>query len=223
MGPTLYIKNALRLAEIGLGDGTVYLSATGATVNVAQKTFALTGSALIADIGADADGKMIGSILYFPASKNSYHIVDWTASTKTALTYENPSAADVGACQIRRALVNKLQLAAGPAKFLADGQRFAPWKSAANTVIEVHLPNLLDNGGFETAALAPWVATVGGTGTVATNATTPILGQRDCKLHLGDQATVGISQALRDMKKNRVYRLLFKARYSGSFSAAQFE
>lgn len=224
-GPTLFIKNALRLSELGLGDGTVYASATGATPNATQKTFALAGLSIIGDIGADADDKFNGGLLYFPASKNSYHIVDWVAGTDTATTYENPALTDVGACEVRRSLVCKLALAGNPAKFLADGQRYALWKSAANTTIEVHLPNLLDNGGFESAALSPWTKSqVGGTAdTTGVNAAAPILGSRDLKINKNDRTSVTVSQGLRTMKKNRAYRLLFKAKFTGVFTANQFE
>lgn len=128
MPPTLFIKNALRLAELGLGDGTIYASATSAAPNPAQKTFVLAGLSIIADIGADADDKFNGLILYFPASGNRYHIVDWVAATDTVTSYENPAATDTGACEIRRGLVCPQQLAGNPAHFLADGQRFANWR-----------------------------------------------------------------------------------------------
>lgn len=228
MPPTLYIKNALRLASLGIGDGTVYASGSIASandINVSQKTFKITGLSIITDLGADADDKFNGHILYFPASKNSYHIVDWVAATDTVTTYENPASTDTGACEIRRALVCRESLAGNPAHFLADGQRYALWKTSGVSVVEINLPNLLDNGSFESGSLTPWVKNVTGgtTDSTAINATTPILGARDLKISKGDRTLININQTLRTMKKSRDYRLLFKARYSGVFTANLFE
>lgn len=219
MPPTLYIKNALRLASLGMGDGTIYGSASSATPNVSQKTFALTGFSWIADVGADQDDKANGHLLYFPASGNKYAIVDWVAATDTATVYENPASTDTGACEIRRGLVCNLQLAGNPAHFLADGQRTAKWKSAANTVIDVHLPNMIDNGGFESGALSPWTdILIGGTSdTSAINSVSPMIGQRDYILSLGNRTQRGITQSVRTLRKNTTYQVLVKARYTGSF------
>jgi hypothetical protein len=224
MPPTLFIKNALRLSEFGLGDGTIYASGSGATPNAAQKTFALAGLSILADIGADGDDKFNGHLLYFPASGNRYHIVDWVAGTDTATVWEPPSLTDTGAWQIRRALVCNKQLPGNPAHRLADGQRFADWKSASNTVIEAHLPNLVDNGGFETGVLSPWIKTVEGGTADATiiNSVSPAIGTFELKINRGDRTSITITQPLRTLQRNRIYRLLFKARTVTTFVPDNF-
>lgn len=220
MPPTLFIKNALRLAELGLGDGTIYASGSGATPNVAQKTFAISGLAIIADIGADADDKFNGYLLYFPASGNRYHIVDWVAGTDTATVHENPATGDTGACEIRRALVENKSAAGNPAHRLADGQVFSAWKgSAANQAqnIDVHLPNLLQQGGFEELAAGAfpafepkgtWWST---SADWAVSASAALLGSRMAVWTPGgaDSSLIqGLSLAL---KTGRKYRMIFKA------------
>lgn len=226
MPPTLFIKNALRLADLGLGDGTIYASATGATPNVSQKTFALAGLSIIADIGADADDKFNGHILYFPASGNRYQIVDWVAATDTATTYENPAATDTGACEVRRALVSQNQLAGNPAKFLADGQRYIKWRTdGGNPNIQIHLPNAIQNGGFESGVLSPWAKYIqdGTTDATGVNAAAPILGKNDLKINIGDRSFVVVYQAAKfRFEKGRTYRFLFRGRYSGVYTTSQF-
>ena len=221
----LFIKNALRLAHLGLGDGTVYASAIGATPVQVGKTFVLTGFSWITDVGADSDDKANSHILYFPASDNRYLIVDWVAGTDTATVERTPDLADIGACEIRRALVDVKALAANPVKNMADGQRFQDWKSGANAVIEVYLENAVTNGGFESGAILPWVKTeVGGAADVtAVNAAAPMIGTNDLQLDRGDRTSVRVAQTIRDLKKDRTYRLLFKARHTGTFAADQFE
>lgn len=222
MPPILYIKNTLRLAENGLGDGTVYAFATGATPNQAQRTFVLSGLSLIAYIGADADDKFNSYILYFPASGNKYHIVDWVATTDTATVWETPTTTDAGACEIRRALVDNKALAANPVKHLSDGQKYALWKSAASATLDIHLPNFVDHGGFENGDLTGWskVASGGTADTTGVNATSPILGVYDLRLDLGDRAFVFVRQPIKyDLVKGRSYRLIFKARNVGTFTA----
>ncbi len=220
MPPILYIKNTLRLAENGLGDGTVYASATGATPNQAQRTFALSTFTLITDNGADSDDKFNSYILYFPASGNKYHIVDWVASTDTATVWETPATTDTGACEIRRALVDVKALAGNPVKHLADGQKYAVWKSAYNATIDIHLPNFIDNGGFESGFMAPWLkASVGGTAdTTGVNLTTPILGSADLMIDLGDRSSLYVEQGIKyPLIKGRAYRLIVKCRTSGTW------
>jgi len=221
----LFIKNALRLAHLGLGDGTVYASAIGATPVQVGKTFVLTGFSWITDVGADSDDKANSHILYFPASDNRYLIVDWVAGTDTATVERTPDLADIGACEIRRALVDVKALAANPVKNMADGQRFQDWKSAANAVIEVYLENAVTNGGFESPDILPWVKTeVGGIADVTgINTTAPMIGTQDLQLDRGDRTSVKVSQTFRDLKKDRTYRLLFKALHTGTFAADQFE
>ena len=90
--PIIYHKNALRIAEDGLGDGTIYASGPSAVVNQTNKTFDLTTISIIADLGADSDDLFNGYILIFPNGSNiPYHIVDWEASTDLATTFEPPA------------------------------------------------------------------------------------------------------------------------------------
>ncbi len=228
---TIYYKNALKIAEDGLGDGTVYASATGATPDQANKHFTLTGLSIIADLGADADDKFNGYILYFPASQNKYHIIDWEAAQDRATIFSNDitdMSIDTGACEIRRALYVSNAMASNPLLYAVDGfVKSTKWKSnGLQSLIYVHLPNLLDNGGFESSSLTPWLmSTSGGTAdTSAINSTSPILGIYDYKLNRGDRTWVQIAQNItRIMKANTTYRLLFKAKYSGTLNAGDFE
>ena len=144
-------KNALRLSEDGIGDGTVYASATASTPNISTKTFTTTDLALISDIGADSDNKWNGYLLYFPTSKNSYHILDYQyfSYLQTFTVYENPDANDVGACQVRAALMEPNSTV--PALKAVSGFLWDVWQGLAGVVQRfwVHLPNMIDDGGFE--------------------------------------------------------------------------
>jgi hypothetical protein len=147
-----YYKNVLRRAEAGLGDGTKYATATGATSDQSAKTFVLAGLSIIADLGADANDKFNGYVLYFPASGNVYHIVDWVASSDTATVYETPDTDDTGACEIRLTLYEDDSDVAYPVCLAVDGRRETKWKAnAADIVIYVPalLPNFVADGGFE--------------------------------------------------------------------------
>lgn len=223
---TVYHKNALRLAELGLGDGTIYASGSGATPNTGQKTFVVTGLTFAPYIGANVDDKFNGHLLYFPASGNRYHIVDWVASTNTATVYKNPASTDTGACEIRRALVCNKQLAGNPAHRLADGQRFSLWNAASNNAIDVHLPNLIKNGGFESGSVSPWEKNFDGGSADGSgvNSVTPILGTYDVSLDIGNRTNVLYkNEIVEPMYKGRTYRLVFKGRKTGgSFVADKF-
>lgn len=164
-----YYKNILKRASDGLGDGTRYATATGATVDQANKQFTLSGLSIIADLGADADNKFNGYILYFPASGNIYHIVDWTAATDVATVYETPEAGDTGACEIRKnfystAIYDQNNL---PHRS-CDGKRSTKWivgQDNSAMVVYAYMPNFLFDGGFEEqgtgAGAAPWNSITG--------------------------------------------------------------
>jgi len=151
------MKSALKIAEDGLGDGTLYCSGSSAVPDQANKRFDLTTISIIADLGADADDKFNGYILYFPSSGNKYHIVDWEASTDLATTFEPPDVNDTGPWEIRAALVQATNgsndmLASNPAFMFTDG--FPSIKGKQNAVnvsinLSLFLPNFLDQGGFE--------------------------------------------------------------------------
>lgn len=161
--PTLYIKNALRIAENGLGDGTIYATGSSATIDATQKTVALSGLSIITDIGVDADDKFNGHILYFPSSGNKYHIVDWVASTDTATTWETPQTGDIGASEIRKNLTQKAG-AANPFFLAQDGQLYSKFKAPAagdGVNATIALPNFLGQGGFEELAVAAFTTSEG--------------------------------------------------------------
>lgn len=220
MPPTLFIKNTLRLASLGMGDGSVYGSASSATPNVSQKTFALTGFSWIADVGADADDKANGHFLYFPASGNKYAIVDWVAATDTATVYKPPAATDTGACEIRRGLVENKSAAGNPAFRLADGQVFAAWKgSAANQAqqIDISLPNLIGQGGFEELAAGAFPSAFSAKGKWysqadwAVSATTPLIGSRMAAWTPGAADRSLLNAFSSRLIAGRKYRIILKA------------
>lgn len=222
MPPTLFIKNAIRLAELGLGDGTIYASGSAATPNVAQKTFALTGTTPIADLAAIVDDIFNGYILRFPASGNIYHIVDYVAGTATVTAYETPASGDTGAFEIRRRLVENKSAAGNPAHRLSDGQVFSPWKgSAANQAqrIDVYLPNLIGQGGFEELAAGAFPGAYSAKGKWfnqapadwAVSATSPLLGSRMAVWTPGGLDSLLIQALSSTFKKGRKYRLVLKA------------
>lgn len=227
MPPKLYIKNALKAALDGLGDGTVYASAS-AVVNQAQKTFVLSGlSIFIADIGANVDDKFNSHTLYFPASGNKYTIVDWVASSNTATVYETPSLVDSGACEIRRVLTDPGTIAANPTKFLADGRRGSKWKRSGGQLdLTVSLSNLFTGGGFERGSLGTWgLSPIGGTSdTSGVKSASPILGTYDVLMDRGDRTQVFLfhQMPVNRIRPGGVYRLLFKARSNGTFVQSKF-
>lgn len=203
-----------------MGDGTVYGSASSAAPNVSQKTFALTGFSWIADVGADSDDKFNGYFLYFPASGNRYHIVDWVAATDTATVYENPASTDTGACEIRRGLWAENSLASNPAHRLADGQLFATWKGSAPNQgqnIDIHLPNLIGQGGFEELAVGAFPAAYSAKGKWfaesdwTVSATSPLLGSRMAEWVPGAADAELINTFVAPVKSGRKYRIICKA------------
>jgi len=221
MPPELFIKNTLRIAEDGLGDGTAYYSGASAVVNQANKTFDLTPITKIDDLTTPVDDTLNGHILYFPSSRNKYHIVDFVSVTDQVTTWETPDKADIGPWEVRRALVDNNALSGNPALRLADGQRYSDWRSTTGTILEVSLPNMLINGGAESPNLLGWgLSLVGGTtGTVSDNTVSPILGGHDFKFTLGDRSSVAILSAgfAERFRAGETYRLMFKGRAAAAF------
>lgn len=220
MPPILYHTNAVKRAQDGLGDGTKYATGSAATPNQTAKTFALTGLSIIADLGADADDKFNGYLLYFPVSGNRYRVVDWTASSDTATVYETPAANDTGACELRRANYHDDDDAAAPAFRLADGFPSILWKMrAANLVmgLEFCLPNLLEQGGFEEIAVGALPSAVQakgvwyGTSDFAVASASALLGSRMCAFTVPGSGDKDLQERMvGSLKKGRTYGILMK-------------
>ena len=213
----------MKAASAGLGDGTVYISGAAAVASQSGKTFDLTPMTKIADLPALTDDVVNSHLLYFPSSGNRYTILDFVASTEVVTVLETPDTADTGSWEVRRTLVDVNALASNPVKNLADGQRFSLWKSIAITTIDINLPNALDNGGFESGAIGPWLfSTSGGTAdTSGVNSASPVLGGFDFKLDPGDRASLLLRQTLNKftLKRGRKYRIAFKGRVTaGTFT-----
>jgi len=210
-----YYKNLLRRAEDGIGDGTKYGTATSATVNQASKTFALAGLSVLTDLGADADDKFNGMILYFPSSGNKYHIVDWTASTDVATVFETPDAYDTDACEIRASLVEALSDESYPVHRLTDGNLHSYWRGATVNqaqTIRICMPNQIEDGGFERQSAgnlaSPWTAQ---STQWQVTATSPLLGSR-MAVYTQSAADCYLRQDLvASMLRGRTYRIGFKA------------
>lgn len=219
--PEILYRNILRVAQEGRGDGTIYAWATGASVDQENKTFTLSGLSIMADLGADADGKFKGYVLYFPASERSYLITGWTAATNVATVFEWPNTADTGTCEIRKALFTDDFDTSYPLRYAADGRLASRWKDGAAgnaAIISFALPNGVDDGGFESGNLSDhWTANVGGTGEISLNASSPMLGAYDCKMHRGDQYSVSLVQAGKiPLERGKQYGVIFKAYRTGT-------
>lgn len=210
-----YHKNILKRAADGLGDGTVYATASGATVSQAAKTFVLSGLAIIADLGADANDKFNSYILYFTSSGNVYHITDWVAATDTATVFETPATSDIGACEIRLNLYEAASNADYPVHRLSDGKLHSLWiGSGANQAqdIRIFLPNLIQDGGFESLAAGnlanPWTAQ---STQWQVSATSPLLGSR-MAVYTQSAADCYLKQNLvAAIEKGKTYRIIAKA------------
>ena len=106
---------------------------------------------------------------------------------------------------------------ANPIRDGSNGQLERKWidKAANNQVtITSALPNGVDDGGFELNSLTDHWTTrgVAGTGTVAINSSSPILGTYDCKFNRGDQSYVGLEQPGKvDLVPGKTYGVIFKA------------
>jgi len=219
--PAVYIKNALKLSEDGLGDGTLYGSATGATVDQTNKQFTLTSLTIIADLGADADDLFNGYILYFPSSENVYHVTDWEAATDRPTVFEVPQTIDTGACELRRVLYEGDSLASDPINRSVLGFPSIPWKGRAANVLQrihAHLPNLVGQGGFEelaAGALPPTEQAKGlwyGDTDWVISSTSPLLGSRMADFTVPGSGDKQISQRLvSKLVKGKTYRVIFKA------------
>lgn len=219
--PILTINNAARRAADGSGDGTIYATATGATVDQANKRFTLAGLAIIADLGADADDKFNGYDLYFPASKTYYLITDWTAASDQATVDDVPATIDTGACEIRRRLYAPAADAAFPITRAVNGHPSLIAKILAANValtIDVALPNLVGQAGFEELpagalpsteqAAGKWWSTAG----ITVSATTPLLGSRMAVWDTAANDTLQERLVLPKggLKKGTRYRVLLK-------------
>ncbi len=214
--PTVLYRNLLYESNQGRGDGTIYAFGTTAVPTVADKTFVLTTVNIMDDLGADTDDLFNGYILKFDASEREYLVIDWDASSDLATTLDVPNAEDVGDWILRRVLYTVDFDPDNPVEHLQDGLLFQKWiDSGANkdATIQVAAPNGIDDGGFELNSLTDfWIVTQGGTGTVAINAVSPILGTYDCKLSVGDQSDVGIEQNGKiDLRTGYTYGLTLKA------------
>lgn len=219
--PAILYRNVLEIAQDGRGDGTIYAYGTGATPSATAKTFDCTaGYTIISERGADADEKWLGYELVFTASGRSYLVTDWVASTDLATVYETPNAEDTGAWTMRRTLHTDDFDVAYPVRNTVNGRLYDYWKDRhANSVVGLWacLPNAIDDAGFELNLALDgtnpyWTREVAGTGTVAINATTPILGTYDCKLNLGDQTYVGLYQAGKiELKAGYTHGIILKA------------
>jgi hypothetical protein len=215
-----YYKNIIRRAELGLGDGTVYASATGATPDQDAKTFTLSGLSIIADFGADVDDKFNSYILYFPDSGNIYHIIDWSATGDRATVFEVPVLTDIGACEFRINLWANTTAASNPVHLLADGKRSTIWKGSApnqSQAIRMFMPNLIDDGGFEAQSVGnvqnPWIAA---SALWQISATSPLLGSRMVTYTQGGALVTFKQYCSRKIEKGRTYRILFKAAALGA-------
>lgn len=214
--PEMLYRNLLAVAAEGRGDGTIYAWGTSATVDQANKQFDLTTINIMTDLGADADDLFNGYVLVFTSSGRSYLITDWTAATDVATVFETPNTTDTGAWTIRRTLYTNDFNVANPLRYAANGRLYQKWIDAsANNAAQIFaaLPNLIDDGGFERNSLSTYWTTrgVAGTGTVAINSTTPILGTYDCKFNQGDQTYVGLEQNGKgDLRKGYTYGIIMK-------------
>lgn len=243
MPPIVYHSNAIRLAELarpaagtGFGDGTIYATATSAVPDQDTSTFTLTGVTRIADLGADANDQFNGYVLYFPASGNVYHILDYVAPAGSPLSapvvtvWEIPDLADVTACHLRRTVWEPNAAAANPALNAADGVRSTPWQQrAANTrmELEVCLPNLVGQGGFEEIAVGALPSTVQAKGlwwsasgfTVAS--ALALLGSRMCSFTVPGSGDEDLQQRMvGSLRKGRTYGILMKCQAVTGSTAA---
>lgn len=219
--PILTVNNAALRAAEGSGDGTIYATATSATVDQANKRFTLVGLAIIADLGADVDDKFNGYELYWPASKAYYLITDWEAALDRATVDDVPATTDIGACEIRRRLYCPDADAAAPIPRAVNGQPSIPAKIRAANValtIDAHLPNLVGQNGFEELPVAaiPTTAQPAGKwscgGDLAVSATSPLLGSRMAVWTPGASQTSLLQTLTGGMSKGKPYRVLLKLR-----------
>lgn len=219
--PEILYRNILKIAQEGRGDGTVYASATSATVDQDNKTFTLSGLSIIDDLGADANDKFNGYVLTFTDTDRTYLITDWV-SGGVATVFGYPNAGDTGPCEIRRTLYTDDFNPSNPLRYACNGDLSKKWidRAANNTaVIQACMPNGIDDGGFELNSLSDyWTTSIDGDGAISINASSPILGSYDCVINMGTTATNGdIKQTGKvDLKTGKTYGIIFKARHSGT-------
>ena len=215
-----YYKNTLNRAEDGLGDGTKYATATAAAVDQTNKTFTLSGLSILADLGADADDKFNGCLLYFLSTGNIYHIVDWTATSDEALVFETPDVDDIGSCEIRINLREAASDTGCPVYSLTDGRTSTYWRGAGDNqtqAIQLLLPNFIEDGGFEAQSagtvVSPWTAE---SGQWAISSTSPLLGSR-MAVYTQSAADAYLKQNLIfALEKGKIYRIVMKAQAIGA-------
>jgi hypothetical protein len=168
--PILTINNAAKRAQEGLGDGTVFASATGTsnTVDDAQTNKRLTFVAFtpIADLPAGSDDQFNSYVAVAVPTGTVYTVTDWVESTKTATVDEVPAAEDVGtgkAWDLRRTLYCPDADAAFPIHRAVNGFPAIKAKirdASVALTIDAHLPNLVGQGGFEELPVAAFPSTV---------------------------------------------------------------
>ncbi len=230
--PNLTINNAILRAEEGSGDGTVYATATGTSNTVADaqanKRLTFTGWTPIADLPADTDDLMNGYVAVGPFTGDHYTIADWEAGLDRATLVETPAAIDIGDAtylagrtwKIIKTLYAPDALASNPAFMACDGLPSKKFKIRAANVafaLDIYLPNLIGQGGFEELAAGAFPSSQQGPGiwggassdwTVA--ASSPLLGSRMALW------TIGAGDGLLDqriksaLQKGKRYRLVLK-------------
>ncbi len=219
--PNLTINNAILRAQEGLGDGTVYVSGTSAVPDQTNKRFFLPDWVKIADMPAGTDDLFNGYSMRFISSGNVYHIVDWVHGTAMATTFETPAPYDTGAYELRKTLYCSDALAANPAPMACDGLPSKKFKVRAANVaftLDVHLPNLLRNGGFEESASAPGVGWGTGAGSFGLLLTGTILGSKTVRWNGGTNGNI-FQTNVGPLKKAKTYRVAVKARSADGSTA----
>jgi hypothetical protein len=232
MPPTLYIKNAAKIADDGLGDGTIYATGSGSTADQDLKTFTLAGYSVITDI-ADVNDRWNGFILYYPASGNKYHVVDWVESSKVATTYEVPNTVDSGPAvvyEIRATLYDDDAFAGNPAFFAVDGFPSIKYKMAnpaIPTQFQVCLPNFIGQAGFEELGVGTFPSAIPSTvGTWWSGSDWDVAAQTGEMIgaRMAVWGTVSDHQLstvlTRKLEKGKKYRVAFKAETSSGTSNA---
>ncbi len=238
--PALYIRNALSLAEEGLGDGTTYAEAIGVSNSLADaqtnKRLTFVSFAPMADMGADADDLWNGYLAYNAVTGNRYHIVDWVAGTDTATLFEVPESSDIVPSgqqwEFRRTLREGESAPDAPACRAVDGYPSIPWKGRAANVdqlIDVHLQNLINRGGFEESAVGGFPSSVQPPGiwysddAWSTGSNALLLGSRAALWTAPGSGNKALHQRLRfPLKQGATYRLIMKAYAIGGATASDF-
>lgn len=228
--PQLYIRNVLAIARDGLGDGTVYCQGSSATPDQTNKRFTLAGITPIADLPAITDDIFNSYILWFPNTKGKYHVVDYAAGPGQATTFETPNLIDTGAWELRRTIHVPDILAANPALMACDGLPSQKAKIRAVNVacmIDVALPNLLGQGGFEELAAGPFPVSSQPAGKwstgyspIAVASASALLGSRMALWTVGG-GTADLNQLLTGrLKKGKTYRCILKVQAVGAATNA---